>query len=47
MSKSEKTKEITEDDRANGEQTIHKLTELYIKKIDDLMGAKEKEITEV
>jgi ribosome recycling factor len=47
LKKSEKAKEITEDDRANGEQMIHKLSELYIKKIDELMAVKEKEITEV
>jgi ribosome recycling factor len=47
LKKSEKAKEIAEDDRANGEQTIHKLTESYIKKIDELLTAKEKEILEV
>jgi ribosome recycling factor len=47
LKKSEKAKEITEDDQTNGEQVIHKLSESYIKKVDELMAAKEKEIMEV
>ena len=47
LKKSEKAKEITEDDRVKGEQTIHRLAEGYIKKIDELLAAKEKEILEV
>jgi ribosome recycling factor len=47
LKKAEKAKEITEDDRAGGEQEIQKITDSYIKKIDDLLAAKERDIMEV
>jgi len=47
LKKAEKAKEISEDQRVDGEQTIHKMMESYIKKIDELLVHKEKEIMEV
>jgi ribosome recycling factor len=45
--KQEKAKEITEDDRKTGEQDIQKMTDTYVKKIDDYLAAKERDILEV
>ncbi|MEW5693990.1 MAG: ribosome recycling factor [Candidatus Hydrogenedentota bacterium] len=46
--KSMKTKTlITEDDERRNQKEIQKITDDYIKKIDELVAAKEKEITEV
>lgn len=42
--KSEKDKTITEDDRFKSQEEIQKLTDKYIKEIDTLLAAKEKEI---
>jgi ribosome recycling factor len=47
LKKSEKAKEISEDDRQAGEQDIQKLTDAFVKKIDDLLAAKERDIMEV
>ncbi|MFH1368754.1 MAG: ribosome recycling factor [Elusimicrobiota bacterium] len=47
IKKLEKDKKITEDDRQKGEQDLQKLTEHYIKKADELLATKEKEIMEV
>ncbi|MEJ5287347.1 MAG: Ribosome recycling factor [Candidatus Kapaibacterium sp.] len=44
--KAEKDKELTEDDRKLGEEKIQKVTDEFIKKIDELFSAKEKEILE-
>ena len=43
----QKSGSITEDDQANGEKKIQKLTDNYCKEIDDLAGLKEKEILEI
>lgn len=43
----EKNKEITEDDRHQGQDHIQKLTDQYIQKIDDATEHKEKEIMEI
>ena len=43
----EKDKEITEDERKNGEKKIQELTDKYIAMIDDIAKAKEKEIMEL
>lgn len=43
----EKDKEITEDERKNGEKKIQDLTDKYIAMIDDIAKAKEKEIMEL
>lgn len=43
----EKSGAITEDDKANGEKKIQKLTDKFCKDIDDLAALKEKEILEI
>lgn len=47
VKKLEKDKKITEDDRKKGEHDMQKMTELYVKKVDEVLAAKEKEIMEV
>lgn len=47
LRKAQKDKEITEDDLKKGEQDIQKLTDEFIKKVDDVLAHKEKEIMEV
>ena len=42
--KSEKDKIITEDEKFKTQEDIQKLTDKYIKEIDNLLAAKEKEI---
>jgi ribosome recycling factor len=42
-----KAHEITEDDSKRMQETLQKLTDRYVKEIDALVGAKEKEIMEV
>ena len=42
--KSEKDKIITEDEKFKTQEEVQKLTDKYIKEIDDLLAAKEKEI---
>jgi len=42
--KSEKDKVIAEDEKFKGQDDIQKLTDKYIKEIDDLLAGKEKEI---
>jgi ribosome recycling factor len=43
----EKDKQITEDQRKDGEKRIQDLTDKYIGSIDDIAKAKEKEIMEI
>lgn len=43
----QKNSTITEDERDQGTEEIQKLTDTYIKKVDDLFNAKEKEILAV
>jgi ribosome recycling factor len=43
----EKEKQITEDERKNGEKKIQDLTDKYIAMLDDVAKAKEKEIMEL
>ncbi len=43
----EKEKEISEDDLHGGEDAIQKVTDEFVKKIDELLSAKEKELLEV
>ena len=45
--KLEKDKKISQDDLKRAEQDIQKLTDQYVKSIDSLLAAKEKEILEV
>jgi ribosome recycling factor len=47
LKKSEKLKEISEDDRETGEHEIQKLTDQYIKRVDELLASKERDIMEV
>ena len=47
ISKLEKAKECTEDDVRRSEEEVQKYTDSYIKNIDTLLAAKEKELMEV
>ena len=47
IKQAEKDKDISEDQRADGFDEIQRLTDEYIKKIDELMEKKEKEVMEV
>jgi len=47
LKKSEKAKEISEDDRQSGEQEIQKMTDLFVKRIDEMLSGKERDIMEV
>jgi len=47
IKKAEKDKKITEDERKKGEADSQKLTDMYMKKIDELLALKEKEVMEV
>ena len=47
IKKLEKAKEITEDDSKKGQESVQKLVDKYIKIVDTLREAKEKEIMEV
>jgi len=47
LKKAEKEKEITEDELLKGEQEVQKLTDDFIKKVDDALAHKDKEIMEV
>jgi len=47
LKKAEKDKHISEDDQHKGSDKVQELTDKYIKKIDDLVVAKEKEIMSV
>ena len=45
--KQKKNNEITEDDLKDLEEKIQKMTDRFVKQIDELTAAKEKEILEV
>ncbi|MBQ2613976.1 MAG: ribosome recycling factor [Clostridia bacterium] len=45
--KQKKANEITEDDLKNLEEKIQKLTDKFVKQVDEIIAAKEKEILEV
>ncbi|HWP82807.1 MAG TPA: ribosome recycling factor [Bacteroidota bacterium] len=47
LKKAEKDEHFSEDERKRGEQEAQKLTDRYIKDLDNLMAVKEKEIMEV
>lgn len=47
LKKSEKAKEISEDDRISGEHEIQKMTDAFMKRVDDLLAAKERDIMDV
>jgi ribosome recycling factor len=42
-----KEKEISEDDSRRGEESIQKLTDIYVKQVDDVLVLKEKDLMEV
>ena len=43
----QKNKEISEDEQRSGEEKIQKATDASIKKSDDLLAAKQKELMEI
>ena len=47
LKKAEKAKEISEDDRTAGDQEIQKLTDSFVKRVDEFLAAKERDIMEV
>ena len=47
LKESEKAKKITQDDLKKGQEEIQKLTDKYIKSVDDMLSLKEKEILEL
>lgn len=47
LKKMEKDKLVTEDDKFTGQDEVQKLTDRHIAKIEELLAAKEKEITEI
>lgn len=47
LKKAEKQEHFSEDERKRGESEVQKLTDKYIKEIDNLVALKEKEIMEV
>jgi ribosome recycling factor len=47
IKKAEKDKAVTEDQRKTAEESLQKLTDLHVKRVDDTLAAKEKEIMEV
>ncbi|MEP0355703.1 MAG: ribosome recycling factor [Paraglaciecola sp.] len=42
-----KEKEIGEDDSRRGEEAIQKLTDMFVKQVDEILSAKEKDLMEV
>lgn len=47
LKKAEKDEHVSEDERKRGEAEVQKLTDKYVKALDDLFALKEKEIMEV
>lgn len=47
LKKMKKNSEITEDDLKDGEAKLQKITDKFIKKVDDTLASKEKEILEI
>ncbi len=47
LKKMGKSKEISEDEMKHGEKEIQDLTDLYVKKIDEVVAVKEKEVMEI
>jgi ribosome recycling factor len=47
IKEAEKDKQITEDERKNGEKKVQELTDKYIGQVEDVAKAKEKEIMEL
>jgi len=47
LKKSEKAKEISEDEKKRMDQSIQQLTDRYIKQVDEALAQKEKEVTTI
>src|SRR6266404_3319016 len=47
LKKSEKAKEITEDDLQSAEHEVQKMTDSFVKKVDEMLATKERDIMEV
>ena len=47
LKKTEKQDHISEDERKHGEQEIQKMTDKFVKEVDEVLAKKEKEIMEV
>ncbi len=47
LKKAEKDEHVSEDERKHGENEVQKLTDKYIKQVDEILTGKEKEIMEV
>ncbi|MCL5020369.1 MAG: ribosome recycling factor, partial [Bacteroidetes bacterium] len=47
LKKAEKDEHVSEDERKHGEGEVQKLTDRYIKHLDEILAGKEKEIMEV
>lgn len=47
LKKAEKDEHVSEDERKHGENEVQKLTDKYIKQLDEILVGKEKEIMEV
>jgi ribosome recycling factor len=47
LKNSEKKKEFSEDQLKRGEKTIQELTDKFVKKVDEVVAAKEKEVMEI
>ncbi|MCL5267734.1 MAG: ribosome recycling factor [Bacteroidetes bacterium] len=47
LKKAEKDEHVSEDERKRGEIEVQRLTDKYIKQLDDILAGKEKEILEV
>ena len=47
LKKLKKDSEITEDDLHDGEDKMQKITDKFIKKIDEMVDSKEKDIMEI
>ncbi|WP_319542832.1 ribosome recycling factor [uncultured Pseudodesulfovibrio sp.] len=47
LKKMEKDKDISEDEKKNGETNVQKMTDDFVKQTDDVLAGKEKEILEI
>nr|WP_321256383.1 ribosome recycling factor [uncultured Pseudodesulfovibrio sp.] len=47
LKKMEKDKDISEDDKKNGETNVQKMTDDFVKQTDEVLAGKEKEILEI
>ena len=47
LKRKEKAGELTEDDRKRGEEQIQKLTDRYVKELEEILQVKQKEVMEV